>query len=63
MLFASCHPATARILSHCGEIINYIHNNTVEKGLVYRPEDYIYSSAKDYNGEKGLLKDVIFVDL
>lgn len=42
--------------------INYIHNNPVEKGLVYRPEDYDYSSAKDYYGEKGLLNNVV-VDL
>jgi REP element-mobilizing transposase RayT len=43
--------------------INYIHNNPVAEGLVYRPEDYVYSSAKDYSGEKGLLNDVIIVDL
>jgi putative transposase len=38
--------------------INYIHNNPVEAGLVERPEDYLYSSAKDYyNGKRcGLLQ-------
>jgi len=45
------------------EKINYIHNNPVKEGLVFRPEDYIYSSARDYCGEKGLLKDVIVLDL
>ena len=45
------------------EKINYIHNNPVEVGLVYRPEDYVYSSAGDYSGEKGLLNDVIVVNL
>ena len=45
------------------EKINYIHNNPVKEGLVYRPEDYIYSSARDYSGEKGLLNDVIVLDL
>ena len=35
--------------------INYIHQNPVEEGLVFRPEDYVYSSAADYAGEKGLL--------
>jgi REP element-mobilizing transposase RayT len=45
------------------EKINYIHNNPVEEGLVFRPEDYVYSSAKDYCGEKGLLNDVIVVDV
>ena len=45
------------------EKINYIHNNPVEEGLVYRHEDYVYSNAKDYRGEKGLLNDVIVVNL
>lgn len=43
------------------EKITYIHNNPVKAGLVYHPEDYIYSSARDYSGEKGLVKDVIVV--
>ena len=38
--------------------INYIHNNPVEGGIVYRPEDYKYSSASDYAGEKGMLEGV-----
>lgn len=33
--------------------IKYIHNNPVEEGFVSRPEDYLYSSAKDYAGMKG----------
>ena len=28
--------------------INYIHNNPVRKGLVEEPEDYLYSSARNY---------------
>ncbi|HYQ55805.1 MAG TPA: transposase [Draconibacterium sp.] len=40
--------------------IDYIHMNPVEEGLVFRPEDYVYSSAADYAGEKGLL-DVIVI--
>jgi REP element-mobilizing transposase RayT len=43
------------------EKINYIHNNPVEEGLVYHPWEYIYSSAKDYSGEKGILDNVIVV--
>jgi hypothetical protein len=37
--------------------INYIHNNPVETGIVERPEDYLYSTAKDYHATKkcGLL--------
>ena len=41
------------------EKVNYIHQNPVEAGLVYLPEDYTYSSARDYAGEKGLLEDVL----
>ena len=43
------------------EKINYIHNNPVEEGLVFRSEDYIYSSAIDYSGEKGILDNVIVI--
>ncbi len=41
--------------------LNYIHNNPVEEGSVFRPEDYMYSSAYDYAGGKGLL-DVILIE-
>ena len=29
------------------------------EGLVYKPEDYVYSSAMDYSGQKGLIDDVV----
>ena len=35
--------------------LNYIHQNPVEAGLVFRAEDYVYSSAVDYAGGNGLL--------
>lgn len=38
--------------------LDYIHNNPVRQEIVARPEDYPYSSARDYCGEKGLV-DVI----
>ena len=40
--------------------IDYIHQNPVEEGLVFKPENYVYSSAVDYAGENGLL-DVIVI--
>ena len=43
--------------------IKYIHNNPVKQGLVFRPEDYVYSSAVDYSGEKGLLDGVVVVGI
>ncbi len=39
--------------------IDYIHLNPVEEGLVFRAEDYVYSSAIDYAGEKGLLEVIV----
>ena len=36
--------------------MGYIHNNPVEAGIVSSPEDYLYSSARDYAGLKGLIK-------
>ena len=41
------------------EKIDYIHKNPVEAGLVFKAEDYVYSSAIDYAGEEGLLKGVV----
>ena len=42
------------------EKLNYIHNNPVEEGLVFKAEHYVYSSAIDYAGEKGLL-DIVLI--
>ena len=36
--------------------LDYIHNNPVNAGLVEKAEDYIYSSARDYAGGKGLIE-------
>ncbi len=37
--------------------LNYIHNNPVNAGLVTRPEDYHYSSAKNYkNKDHSIIK-------
>lgn len=35
--------------------LDYIHNNPVESGEVSEPHHYLYSSAIDYSGGKGLL--------
>ncbi len=36
--------------------VEYIHDNPVRAGIVEKQEEYRYSSAKDYAGEKGLLE-------
>jgi len=40
--------------------IDYLHNNPVEAEIVDEPEHYLYSSARDYAGTKGLL-DIEFI--
>ena len=35
--------------------LDYIHNNPVKAEIVENPEDYLYSSARDYAGVKGLI--------
>ncbi len=36
--------------------LDYIHNNPVKTGFVDEPESYLYSSARDYAGIKGLIE-------
>jgi hypothetical protein len=38
-----------------------MHYNPVEAGFVLKQEDWLYSSAADYNGGKGLL-EISFLD-
>lgn len=35
--------------------LDYIHNNPVRAGIVEKADDYLYSSAKNYAGLKGIL--------
>ncbi|MFO7850851.1 MAG: REP-associated tyrosine transposase [Bacteroidota bacterium] len=39
--------------------IEYIHSNPVKAGLVSRPNDYIYSSARNYSEKKGVIDVVV----
>jgi len=36
--------------------MTYIHQNPVKAGLVEKPEDYLYSSVRNYAGLKGLIE-------
>ena len=38
------------------ERLEYVHNNPVKAGFVGRPEDWLWSSAGDYAGMKGLIE-------
>ena len=37
------------------QTLDYIHNNPVEAGFVDKAEDWLYSSARDFHGKKGLI--------
>jgi len=50
------HPVALTNNKMIDERLNYIHDNPVVEGLVYKPEHYVYSSARDYAGGKGLLQ-------
>ena len=41
--------------------LDYTHYNPVVAGIVEKPEDYLYSSARNYCGMKGLI-EVILLD-
>ncbi|HEX5152617.1 MAG TPA: hypothetical protein VFW07_14300 [Parafilimonas sp.] len=41
--------------------LDYIHGNPVKAGFVEKPEDYLYSSARNYYGMKGLI-DIDMLD-
>jgi putative transposase len=36
--------------------LQYIHSNPVEAGFAENEEDYLYSSARDFHGKKGLIE-------
>ena len=54
------HPEEIYSLELLMTKLNYIHENPVRAGLVSSPWDYVYSSAGDYQGRKGLI-DIDFL--
>jgi putative transposase len=56
------HPEECYSAAFSVQKLNYIHNNPVEAGIVERPEDYLYSSARCYvTGKKDGLLELIFL--
>ncbi|MFT5165852.1 MAG: putative transposase [Saprospiraceae bacterium] len=57
------HPIQLSSTDFARQRLNYLHNNPVKAGIVYAPENYIYSSASAYCGrlEEALL-DLDFLD-
>lgn len=50
------HPVELSSNQMMNQKLTYIHDNPVVAGIVESAEDYLYSSAKDYAGRKGLIK-------
>ena len=55
------HPIELGYSKIAWQKLHYIHNNPVKAGIVEKPEDYVYSSARSYQGMKGLI-DVCYLD-
>ena len=50
------HPELLHTHLFCQQKLDYIHANPVKQEIVTQPEDYLYSSAIDYAGGKGLIE-------
>jgi REP element-mobilizing transposase RayT len=58
---ADNHPVELWSNAVIAEKLKYLHQNPVEEGLVFRAEDYVYSSAIDYTDGKGIL-DIFVIE-
>ncbi len=47
------HPIELSTNSMREQRLSYVHNNPVEAGFVLNPEDWIWSSARQYGGKEG----------
>ncbi|UOE48532.1 transposase [Mucilaginibacter sp. SMC90] len=52
---AGSHPIELFGVKMIDQKLDYLHNNPVAAGWVDKPEHFLYSSAKDYAGDKGLI--------
>ncbi|MBK9255893.1 MAG: transposase [Saprospiraceae bacterium] len=56
------HPVELESPKFINQKLGYIHNNPVRAGIVDEARHYIHSSARDYEGQKGLL-DIELLDI
>ena len=49
------HPIELSTNEMIDQRLEYLHMNRVESGFVSEPHHYLYSSAADYSGKKGLV--------
>lgn len=55
------HPVELNTNELMDQKLEYIHMNPVNSGFVSEPESWIYSSAGDYAGMKGMI-DILFIE-
>lgn len=53
------HPVELTTNEFMEQKLDYVHQNPVKMGFVEKPEVYVYSSAIDYAGGKGLLEVIL----
>ena len=54
-----CYSEVISSLEFYKQKLNYIHQNPVRAEFVRYPQDYLYSSAIDYAGGRGLLEVIV----
>ena len=54
------HPIELTDDRHCHSTLDYIHENPDLVGIVEKAEDYLYSSARNYFGLKGMIDVILF---
>jgi putative transposase len=57
----SSHPIELSTNKMQEQRLDYIHNNPVESGIVLQPEDYLYSSARNYAGLPDAQMEVMMI--
>jgi len=55
------HPIELSNQKMLSERLKYLHDNPMKAGFVEKPEHWLYSSAVDYCGRKGML-DVTLIE-
>jgi putative transposase len=50
------HPLLLDTNTLLDQKLNYLHSNPVQSEIIEEPEQYLYSSARDYAGQSGLIK-------
>lgn len=55
------HPIELNNAAITKQKIDYLHDNPVTAGYVSKPQHWLWSSAYDYTGGKGML-DIIFIN-